>query len=102
MLAVFQKGPMLCYDHLLFLFFSEWIHDALIWIDSHIGDATGVIIAWVIKENSEPIFAVFVEEVGSTLVDVGVRLICEEEGLRADAKPDVNHCQKTVYRRTIQ
>ena len=45
---------------------------------------------------------VFVELVGSTLVDVGVGLIGYEEGLRADAKPDVNHSQKTVYRRTIQ
>ena len=45
---------------------------------------------------------VFVEIVGSTLVDVGVGLIGDEEGLRAHAKPDVKHCQKTVYRRTIQ
>ena len=54
------------------------------------------------KGYSEPIFGVFVEEVGSTLVDVGVRLIGDEEGLRADAKPYVNHCQNTVHRRTIQ
>jgi len=86
---------------LFFFFFSEWIHYPLIWIDSHIGDATGVILAWVTKVYSEPIFGVFVEVLGSTLVDVGVRLIGEEEGLRADAKPQVKHCQKTVYRRTI-
>ena len=55
----------------------------------------------VIKGYSEPIFGVFVEVLGSTLVDVGVRLIGEEEGLRADAKPQVKHCQNTVYRRTI-
>jgi len=33
----------------------------------------------VIKEYSKPIFAVFVEVVGSTLVDVGVRLIGDEK-----------------------
>ena len=45
---------------------------------------------------------VFVEVVGSTLVDVGVSLIGDEEGLRGHAKSDVNHCQKTVHRGTIQ
>jgi len=85
------------------LFFSELINHALILIDSYIGDVTGVIITWVmIKSYSEPIFGVFVEVVGSTLVDVGVRLIGDEEGLRAYAKPDMNHCQITIYRFTIQ
>ena len=85
------------------LFFSELINHALILIDSYIGDVTGVIITWVmIKSYSEPIFGVFVEVVGSTLVDVGVRLIGDEEGLRANAKPDMNHCQITIYRFTIQ
>jgi len=51
---------------------------------------------------SKPISAVFVEVVGSTLVDVGVRLIGEEEGLCADAKPHVNDCKNTVYSSTIQ
>ena len=45
---------------------------------------------------------VFVEVVGSTLVDVGVSLIGDEEGLRGHAKSDVNHCQKTVDRCSIQ
>jgi len=45
---------------------------------------------------------VSVEILGSTLVDVGVGLISDEEELRANAKSDVNHCQKIVYRRTIQ
>ena len=44
----------------------------------------------------------FVEIIDSTLVDVGVGLIGDEEGLSAHAKPDVNHCQKSVYRSTIQ
>jgi len=45
---------------------------------------------------------VFVEIHGSTLVDVGVGLIGDEEGFSAHAKLDVNHFQKTVYRCTIQ
>jgi hypothetical protein len=55
-----------------------------------------------VEEYSKAISAVFVEVVGSALVDVGVRLIGEEEGLCADAKPHVNHCQNTAYSSTIQ
>jgi len=56
----------------------------------------------MIKVYSKSKLVVFVEILGSTLVDVGVGLIGNEEGLRGHAKPDVNHCQKTVYRHTIQ
>jgi len=82
-------------------FFSELIYNSLIWIDSHIRYETPVIIAWATKAHSKPIFAVFVEVVRSTFVDVGVRLIGDQKGSRANAKPKVNHCQKTVYRLNI-
>jgi len=77
------------------------MHHALIWRNFHIRDATAVIISWLIKVYSEPISAVFVEVLGFNLVDVGVRLIGEAERLRADAKSEVNRCQKTVYRSAI-
>ena len=50
---------------------------------------------------SKPIFAIFAEVLGSTLVDVGVGLIDNEEGLCANTKPKVNYCQKTAYRLNI-